>query len=87
MASAKEAAEWQRLVRKEYFRLKKSKKYQQADTVKSAWDQNRKKIEELMMQRENNRGGGRIVWSVQEGLQKPLISRKKSAIVNNKGNN
>ncbi|XP_018576672.1 histone-lysine N-methyltransferase E(z)-like [Anoplophora glabripennis] len=84
MASAKESAELQKLVRKEYFHLKRVKKVKQEDKVKSVWDKNQKRVEEMIIEREKNRSS-KIVWSVQKNPPKPLVTGKKASVVDIKG--
>lgn len=86
MASKKEKAEWQKIVRNEYFRLKKDKEVEQADSVKSAWARNRERMEKTMMERERGRDREKHVWSVEENVKEPLITAKKAAVVDDKGN-
>ena len=44
MGREKEAEIWKKLIKKEYLRIKASRKFKQADDIREAWNRNRSSL-------------------------------------------
>lgn len=86
MAKAKISIEWKKRVKQEYMRLRQIKRYKRADEVKVAWNQNRNKMTEILIDEqkgwtENNKA----VWVPTPDPPTHVACMKKAEIIGNEG--
>lgn len=86
MAKAKVSAEWKRRVKVEYARLRQIKRYKRADEVKIAWNQNRHKMQEVLIAEQKRWAESKAVWVPTPEPPPHVTCMKKAEVVGNEGN-
>lgn len=85
MAKAKVSAEWKRRVKIEYARLRQIKRYKRADEVKVAWNQNRTKMQEVLIAEQKRWAESKAIWVPTPDPPPHVTCMKKAEVVGNEG--
>ncbi|KAK5642356.1 hypothetical protein RI129_008523 [Pyrocoelia pectoralis] len=85
MAKAKISIEWKKRVKQEYMRLRQAKRYKRADEVKLSWNQNREKMNEVLITDQKRWTECKAVWVSTPDLPIHVSCMKKAEIVGNEG--
>ncbi|KAG5891259.1 hypothetical protein JTB14_019666 [Gonioctena quinquepunctata] len=85
MAKAKVSAEWKKRVKQEYMRLRQQKRYKRADDVKMAWNQNRNKMTETLIEEQKRWSETKALWLSTPELPAHVTCMKKAEVIGNEG--
>lgn len=85
MAKAKVSAEWKRRVKIEYARLRQIKRYKRADEVKVAWNQNRTKMQEVLIAEQKRWSESKAIWVPTPDPPAHVTCMKKAEVIGNEG--
>lgn len=85
MSKVKVSAEWKKRVKSEYMRLRQIKRYKRADEVKIAWNQNRKKMTEILTDEHKRWTEGKAVWCPTPDPPSHVQCMKKAEVVGSDG--
>lgn len=87
MAKAKVSAEWKRRVKIEYAKLRQIKRYKRADEVKVAWNQNRTKMQEVLISEQKRWTESKAIWVPTPDPPPHVTCMKKAEVIGNEGRN
>ncbi|XP_045463422.1 histone-lysine N-methyltransferase E(z)-like isoform X2 [Harmonia axyridis] len=85
MSKFKISNEWKRRVKQEYLRLRQQKRYRKADEIKLAWNQNKKRMEEVWSSEQDRLADSKAVWVPTPELPAHVTCMKKSEVIGNDG--
>ncbi|CAH0547418.1 unnamed protein product [Brassicogethes aeneus] len=85
MAKAKVNNDWKKRVKQEYMRLRQQKRYKRADDVKLAWNNNRNKMNETLINEQKRWTEGRAFWPKNPELPSHSSCMKKAEVIGNEG--
>lgn len=85
MAKAKVSAEWKKRVKQEYLRLRQQKRYKRADDVKLAWNMNRNRMTETLIEEQKMWSESRAFWVPTPELPAHATCMKKAEVIGNEG--
>lgn len=85
MAKAKVSAEWKRRVKIEYARLRQIKRYKRADEVKVAWNQNRTKMQDVLIEEQKRWADSKAIWVPTPDPPAHVTCMKKAEVIGNEG--
>lgn len=86
MSKGKISAEWKKRVKSEYMRLRQAKRYKRADEVKVLWNQNRNKMNDVLVGEQSRWVGTKAVWIAAPELPPHVHLMKKAEVVGSDGN-
>lgn len=84
-AKTKVSVEWKRRVKQEYMRLRQMKRYKRADDVKLAWNQNRQKMTETLLEEQKRWADSKAFWATSSELPAHAACMKKAEVIGNEG--
>ncbi|XP_023015141.2 histone-lysine N-methyltransferase E(z) isoform X1 [Leptinotarsa decemlineata] len=85
MSRAKVSAEWKKRVKQEYMRLRQQKRYKRADDVKLAWNQNRNRMTETLIEEQKRWTETKAHWVQTPELPAHVACMKKAEVIGNEG--
>lgn len=85
MSKGKLNNEWKRRVKHEYLRLRQQKRYKKADEIKVAWNQNRNKMNELLLAENERWLESKAFWISTPEMPSHVACMKKSEVIGNEG--
>lgn len=85
MAKAKVSTDWKRRVKQEYVRLRQQKRYKRADDVKLAWNRNRNKMTETLIDEQKRWTDSKAFWVPTPELPAHVTCMKKAEVIGNEG--
>ncbi|XP_026477949.1 histone-lysine N-methyltransferase E(z)-like [Ctenocephalides felis] len=81
MSKVKVSAEWKKRVKSEYMRIRQIKRHKRADEVKIAWNQNRNRSVDILLEEERRWTSSPAVWKVEEPQPNHVSCMKKAEVV------
>lgn len=85
MSKVKISAEWKKRVKSEYMRLRQVKRYKRADEVKVAWNQNRRKMTDILINEQKRWTDGKAVWVPTPDPPPHVSCMKKAEVIGSDG--
>lgn len=85
MSKSKISNEWKRRVKQEYIRLRQQKRYKKADEIKLAWNQNKNRMNDVVLTEQERWTESKAVWVPTPDLPPHVTCMKKSEVIGNDG--
>lgn len=85
MSKTKVSTEWKKRVKSEYMRLRQVKRYKRADEVKIAWNQNRRKMTDILTIEHKRWVGGKATWVPTPEPPSHIECMKKAEMIGSDG--
>lgn len=78
-------ADWKKRVKQEYMRLRQQKRYKRADDVKLAWNENRTKMMDTLIDEQKRWTESKAYWTGNPDLPAHATCMKKAEVIGNEG--
>lgn len=85
MSKLKVTAEWKKRVKQEYMRLRQLKRYKRADDVKLAWNDNRNKMTDVLINEQKRWTDSKAYWVPTPEPPPHVTCMKKAEVIGNEG--